>query len=221
MNEPFHYFIGDKMDKYTTTISSAKSGAYKAGRQVLAGALLACAFAQGVAAAEVGGAPFDDAVRVAGKELVLNGVGMRTKFTIKLYAAGLYLPERKTTLTEIQKLDGPRRVELIFFRDISSMDFGEAFMHGLSANTESAEKDRIMSQTMEFGEIFAALPGVKRGDVIHLDWIPGTGTICELNGRRIGRALPDIAFYNAVLRIWLGEHPVDNSLKPALMGRGK
>jgi hypothetical protein len=28
----------------------------------------------------------------------------------------------------------------------------------------------------------------------------------------------DVNFYNAVLRIWLGDKPVDRSLKPALLG---
>jgi hypothetical protein len=217
MNNRFHSFLGDKMDKYTITDAAV----YRAGKHLLGGVLLACAFGQGAIAAEIAGAPFDDSVRLGGKDLVLNGLGMRTKYTIKVYAAGLYLPERKATLAEIQKLDGPRRVELIFFRDISSMDFGDAFLHALSANTEAAEKERIMTQTMEFGEIFASLPGAKRGDVLHVDWIPGTGTVCEMNGKRIGHALPDIAFYNAVLRIWLGEHPVDSSLKTALTGRAK
>jgi hypothetical protein len=35
---------------------------------------------------------------------------------------------------------------------------------------------------------------------------------------RIGDAVPDLNFYHAVLRIWLGDRPVDRSLKPALPG---
>ena len=49
-------------------------------------------------AAEVSGVKFDETAKVAGKELVLNGVGMRTKFIIKVYAAGLYLTEKKHTV---------------------------------------------------------------------------------------------------------------------------
>lgn len=188
---------------------------------LLAGALLACAFSQGAAAAEVSGVKFDDTARVAGKELVLNGVGMRTKFVIKVYAAGLYLPEKKTAPADIMKLDGPRRVTLVMMRDVSSQDFGEAFMTGLNNNTDSAEKSKILNQTMQFGQMFGSIPGVKKGDVLHLDWIPGTGTVCELNGKKIGETMPDLAFYNAVLRIWLGDKPVDASLKPAMLGAAR
>lgn len=44
---------------------------------LLAGMLLACAFVQGAVAAEVSGVKFDESVKVAGKDLVLNGAGMR------------------------------------------------------------------------------------------------------------------------------------------------
>ncbi|MCG2585216.1 chalcone isomerase family protein [Massilia sp. TS11] len=183
-------------------------------------AALALSAASGLASAavSVGDAKFEDTAKVAGKELKLNGAGMRTRLIIKVYAAGLYLPEKKSNPADIQKLEGPRRVTLIMQRDISSEDFGAAFMKGLKENTDRAETTKILSQTMAFGEMFQSIPGVKKGDVLHLDWIPGQGTICELNGKKIGETLPDVAFYNAVLRIWIGEKPVDSSLKPALLG---
>jgi hypothetical protein len=34
----------------------------------------------------------------------------------------------------------------------------------------------------------------------------------------LGEALPDAAFYNALLRIWLGQKPADDELKTALLG---
>jgi hypothetical protein len=185
---------------------------------LLAGVLLACAFSHGAQAAEISGVKFDDSVKVGGKELKLNGLGMRTKFIIKVYAAGLYLPEKKSTVPEVLKLDGPRRVTLVMMRDISSDDFGSAFMNGLNNNVDNAEKARLVSQISKFGEMFGAIEGLKKGDVLHVDWIPGSGTQCELNGKKIGDIVPDLNFYNAVLRIWLGNKPVDSSLKPALLG---
>ncbi|HZX26707.1 MAG TPA: chalcone isomerase family protein [Telluria sp.] len=184
-------------------------------------ALLAAAtmaFALGAGAAEVNGIKFDDTMKVAGKELKLNGLGMRTKFVIKVYAAGLYLPEKSKSVAEIMKMDGPRRVQLIMVRDISSDDFGSAFTTGLNANSTKEEKTKILNQTMQFGQMFAELPGIKKGDVLHLDWIPGTGTVCELNGKKVGETIQGLDFYNAVLKIWLGDKPVDSSLKPELLG---
>jgi hypothetical protein len=189
---------------------------------MLAGALLAAAVSLPArAAVDVNGYKFEDSAKVAGKDLKLNGAGMRTKLIIKVYAAGLYLPEKKTAVADILKQDGPRRVTLQMARDISSDDFGKAFMDGLNDNVDKAEKQKIVAQIGRMGEIFAMVDGLKKGDVLHLDWIPGTGTQAELNGKKLGDPIPDLNFYNAILRIWLGDKPVDRSLKPALLGDTK
>jgi hypothetical protein len=190
-------------------------------KTVVAGTLLALAAslpAAAAAAVDVNGYKFDDTVKVAGKELKLNGAGMRTKFIVKVYAAGLYLPEKKTSTADVLKQDGPRRVTLQMARDVSSDDFGKAFMEGLNDNVDKADKQRFASQIGKMGELFATVDGLKKGDVLHMDWIPGTGTQFELNGKKLGENVPDVGFYNALLRIWQGDKPVDRSLKPALLG---
>jgi hypothetical protein len=187
-------------------------------KALLAGAVMACAFLQTAAAAEVSGVKFDETAKVAGKELKLNGIGIRTKFIVKVYAAGLYLPEKKNTVADIMKIEGPRRLTLVMMREISSDDFGQSFMTGLNNNIDKAEKSRYVTQISKFGEMFTAIEGLKKGDVLHIDWIPGTGTQCELNGKKIGEALPDMNYYNAVLKIWLGDKPADSALKPLLLG---
>lgn len=190
-------------------------------KALLASALMACAFTQTAVAAEVNGVKFEDTVKVAGKELQLNGAGMRTKVFIKVYATGLYLPEKAKTVPEVMKMEGPRRVTLVMMRDISSDDFGSAFMSGLNNNLDKTEKSKIVTQISKFGEMFAMLEGLKKGDVLNLDWVPGSGTTCYLNHKRIGEVAPDLIFYNAILSIWLGENPVDSSLKPKLLAANK
>ena len=191
-------------------------------KSLLAAAVLAAGFSlPAYAVTEVAGVKFDDSVSVAGKDLKLNGAGLRTKMIFKVYALGLYLPEKKTTVADVLAIPGPRRVSIVMLRELSSEDFGEAFMKGLNANSDQAERTKLLPQTMKFGEIFAQIQTLKKGDTLTLDWIPGEGTQCMLNGRKIGEVLPDVAFYNAVLRIWLGEHPADSSLKPAMLGEAK
>ncbi len=194
----------------------------KALKTLASGAALALAIALPAAAAvDVNGIKFEDTNTVGGKDLKLNGAGMRTKLVIKVYAAGLYLPEKSRNVADILNMDGPRRVTLVMARDISSEDLGKAFMDGINENLDKAEKAKIVGQIGKFGEMFASVDQIKKGDVLHMDWIPGTGTVCELNGKRIGEPASDINFYNAVLRIWLGEKPADRSLKPALLGDAK
>ena len=190
-------------------------------KSLLAGAFLACAFSQNAAAVDVAGINYKDTVKVAGKDLVLNGAGVRNKFVIKVYGAGLYLPSKKTTTEEVMKETGPRRMQLVMLRDITSDDFGTSFMAGINNNLEKDDKMRIVGQLSKFGEMFASIPALKKGDVLDLDWIPGTGTVCLLNGKQVGETTPDLQFHNAILKIWLGNKPADASLKPKLLGATK
>jgi hypothetical protein len=185
----------------------------------LALACLVGAFTQNASALEVSGVKFEDTVRVGNKELKLNGAGMRVKAAFfKLYVAGLYLPEKKSLPAEVLALGGPKRITIVMQREISSEDFGDAFMKGVNENSDKAEKSKFVNQTVAAGEMFATIPSFKKGDTFHLDWVPGVGTQMMLNGKQFGANLPDVAFYNAVLKIWIGEKPVDSSLKPQLLG---
>ena len=186
-------------------------------KTLVTGALLAGAFSQAAVAAEVAGIKFADSTKVAGKELQLNGLGTRNKFIVKVYAVGLYLQDKKSTVEEVFAAEGPRRIQLVMMRDIASEDFGNAFMSGINNNSDTKEKTKIVTQISTFGEMFAGIEGLKKGDVLDTDWIPGQGTVCSLNGKRIGQVTPDIAFYNAIMKIWLGNKPADSALKPKLL----
>ncbi|MBC3863807.1 chalcone isomerase family protein [Undibacterium jejuense] len=179
---------------------------------------LAMGVATGVNATEVAGVKLDDTLQLANTELKLNGAGIRYKAIFKVYVAGLYLKEKKTTVQDVLNADGPRRVTLVMMRDLSSEDFSRGFMQGIQKNTDKGDKAKLTSQFLRFGELFASVPELKKGDVMTNDWIPGVGTVVALNGKKMGDPYPDILFYNALLRIWLGESPVDSGLKKAMLG---
>lgn len=181
-------------------------------------ASLAMGLGMNAQAVEVGGVKLDDTIKVAGQDLKLNGAGLRTWAVFKVYAAGLYLPEKKKTVPEIMALNGPRRIKLVLLRDVNNEELGQAFMDGLNANSDKAEKAKFVNQTLKMGEIFASISKLSKGDTITNDWIPGQGMHVLVNDKRVGEVLPGIEFYNAFMRIWLGEKPVDNSLKQALLG---
>lgn len=180
--------------------------------------LLGVTLSAGAAALEVAGAKFDDTAHVGNQDLKLNGAGIRYKAIFKVYAAGLYLPDRKSTVPDVLSAPGSRRVQLVMFRDLSSEEFGRAFLAGIHQNIDKAEKAKLVGQLLKFGEIFASIPELKKGDVLATDWIPGMGTVIQLNGKRVTDPIPDLAFYNALLKIWLGDKPVEPKLKQAMLG---
>jgi hypothetical protein len=186
-------------------------------KAMLAVMIFATAASQAIAAVDVMGIKYEDSLTVAGKELQLNGAGVRNKFVIKVYAAGLYLQEPKNTVEGVLKAEGPRRVRLVMMRDLSSEDLGTAFMAALAANVSEDDQAKIITQISKYGELFGQVGQLKKGDVVDTDWIPGVGNQCYLNGKKVGPVIPDILFYNSLLRIWLGNKPVDPLLKTKML----
>jgi len=178
-----------------------------------------CAFlTQPALAVDMGGVKLDDTVQLANQALKLNGAGVRYKLIFKVYTIALYLPEKKSQLAEILALPGPRRLEIVMLRDISSDDLGKSFMEGLNRSSDQADRTRLLSQTMQLGAMFEMVPGLKKGDMLTVDWLPEEGTLCRLNGKQLGEKVPDLAFYNALLKIWIGAHPADTQLRAHLLG---
>ena len=179
---------------------------------------LAMACAMPAYALEVGGAKFDDTASVGGKTLVLNGAAMRQILLFKVYGIGLYVEKKSSNAAEIVAATGPKRITLIMQREVNSDEFGQLFITSMNKNSTKEEKAKVVAQTTAFGEIFTDVGVVKKGDIFLLDWVPSKGTVLYLNGKQVGNPLPDHAFYQSVLRIWLGGNPPQSNIKPALLG---
>lgn len=165
----------------------------------------------------VAGVSYDNAVQVDGTTLVLNGAGVRPRAMFKVYAAGLYVTTGKTTAAGVLSLAGAKRIKIVMLRDVSSNDMGNNFTTAINNNTTKTERTNLAPSIARFGSLFNTVSVLKKGDVITLDWIPGTGLRCTLNDAAVGDAIGDNAFFQAVLRIWLGNNPVDPALKTALL----
>lgn len=188
--------------------------------QALGSVLAICSalfFSHHAAAVELAGVKLDDSVRVANQDLRLNGAGIRSKLIFKVYVVALYLPEKKTTTAEVLAAPGARRVSIAMLRDVASDEFAKAFSSGIEQNTEAAERAALAPSMAKFNAMFASVPQLKEGDALQVDWLPGAGMAVQLNGKRLLEPVADLAFYNAVLRIWLGSKPVDDKLKRQLL----
>lgn len=161
----------------------------------------------------VSGVKLDDTVQIGSQTLKLNGAGVRYKVFFKVYVAALYLPEEKNTTPEVLALPGAKRVTLVMMRELSNDDLGQRFMDGLRNNLDMDERSKLIKPMITFGKMFSLVPVLKKGDILTFDWIPGTGVVCQFNGQKIGETINDSAFYNAVLRIWIGKDPADDALK--------
>jgi hypothetical protein len=173
-------------------------------------------------AAEVGGVKLADKARIdaAGPELVLNGAGIRTRFVVKVYVAGLYLAEKKAAAADAIALGGPKRVSITMLRDVGAQQFNDALVDGFRANNTAADVEKLRAPLDELSAIMTALGEAKKGNVIMLDFVPGTGTRVLVDGAAKGKPIAGDEFYKGLLRIWLGDKPVDGDLKKAMLGQG-
>jgi len=70
----------------------------------------------------------------------------------------------------------------------------------------------------QLAAIMAEMKEAKKGMRITLDWLSAAGTKVTVDGKAAGLPIQGEDFYRALLRIWLGEKPVQADLKKALLG---
>ncbi len=181
-------------------------------------ALLMGGLLQVAGAAEVAGVRVDDEVTIANQKLVLNGAGIRTRLLFKVYVGALYLPTKKDNTKDILALPGAKRVGVTMLREVSSDDLGQALITGIRKNSSPEETRRFGLQLLAMGDIFGRIPKLRKGESFSVDWIPGAGTVVIVDGKPVADPIPDQAFYDAILKIWLGDDPAETTLKTGMLG---
>ncbi len=163
-------------------------------------------------AATIEGVTFSDSYKAENTPLQLNNVGLlRYRVLIKAYVAALYLGEgiqANAVLTDV-----PKRLELHYFWSINGPDFGKAADSLLSDNVPA---ETLQSLRSRLDRLHALYENVKPGDRYSLTYIPGRGTELALNG------VPKVTiegadFAAAYFAIWLGQKPLDSSLRDQLL----
>lgn len=178
-------------------------------------ALCGSAVAGPATATDLDGVRLDDSAQVAGRDLKLNGAGLSLRLVFKVYAISLYLVEPRTTAEEVLNSDGPRRLAILMLRDVS----GEEFSRALADSAQDPMPARLDRGVLQVGmSIAAKARGLRKGDRLTMDWVPGTGAVIELNQKPLIEPIADRNFYNALLGIWLGARPADPALKKRLLG---
>jgi len=184
----------------------------------LIGLLLFLSVAFPALAAEVAGVKLEDKDRVANSDLTLNGAGLRKRAFFQVYAIGLYLPEKKTAAAETVAVTGPKRVAIHMLRDVGAEQFTDALMDGMKDNHSEAEMKALEPRVKQLAAIMSEMKEAKKGMRITLDWLPAAGTAVTVDGKATGVPIPGEDFYRALLRVWLGDNPVQADLKKALLG---
>lgn len=166
----------------------------------------------------IDGQQFDDRIRLADTELVLNGVGFRAVAWLKGYAAGLYIAQKASTPEAVVAVKGPKRIRMKMMVEVESKEFVKAFDKGMKRNLSEAEFAALTERMAKFDAMVNALVKLRKGDVVDLDYLPSRGLVLSLNGVAKGEALPGEDLYAGLLKIFIGTRPVDTKLKAGLLG---
>jgi len=165
-------------------------------------------------AASLAGVTLPDTVQVGSKMLVLNGLGLRKKFMVKVYVGGLYLEQKSSDPSAIIKADATKRVVMQFLRGVSKSQMADAFDESFNNNTPDAKK----TMKADIDQLLGALEPVKEGDQMVFTYVPGTGTTLAINGKdKLTIAAP--AFGPVLFSVWLGPKPPTADLKKGMLGQ--
>ena len=166
---------------------------------------------------DVGGVDFKSQDSVENTRVELNGAGLRTRLTFKVYAMGLYLRQPTSSPAAVLDDAGVKRIRIVMIRDLKGKQFTDALLAGLERNHDSITlaalkpaTDALLTAIMGSGE-------AKAGTELILDQLASGATRLLINGQAQGSDIADPAFYPALLRIWLGEGPADSALKADLL----
>jgi len=181
--------------------------------------LLLCLFifSTSLAAKEVEGVAIPDTLTFTNSDttLVLNGAGLREKFFLDIYIGALYLQAKTPDASAILSDTGPASVLMhILYSEISKEKITDGWNDGLEDNLSDEQMQAIKPKLEKFNNLFQAL---HKGDVLRIDYVPGTGTEVRINGEWRG-AVEGNEFYRSLLKIWIGSHPISNSLKQGMLG---
>ncbi|OGB41308.1 MAG: hypothetical protein A2461_08560 [Burkholderiales bacterium RIFOXYC2_FULL_59_8] len=193
--------------------------AFNSVKRPLATLLLACAaLAAWAQPLEVEGIKLEATSQLGAAKLQLNGAGLRTKVFFKVYVAALYTPQKATTAAQLLAQTGARRVTITMLRNVDAESFASALNDGLRDNHTEAQFAAMKPRIDALNANLKAVGEAKKGDVIHFEFVPDAGTQVTVNGQARGSVIAGEDFFTAVLRIWLGDKPVDDKLKNALIG---
>jgi hypothetical protein len=182
-------------------------------RMTLSVSVLVTAATLNLLGASLAGVTLPDSTEVGGRTLVLNGLGLRTRFMIKVYVAGLYLEKKSSDADAIIKADAPKRMVLHFLRSVSRDQMVDAYTEAFDANAPGSRT----SLKAEIARLMAAFEPVAANDQMVFTYQPGVGTTLTIRGTD-KVTIAGLPFAQAMFSAWLGPKPPSADLKKGLLG---
>ena len=177
---------------------------------VVTNCLLVCGSAKAV---EFEGVMLPNSLTAGGKNLRLNGMGLRTRAVFKIYVGGLYLESNSKDPAKILLADAGKLVQIHFLRDLTRDQLVDDFQHAFERNA----RDKT-GQRDAFDRMLTLVPDVWKGDTLTFLYLPGKGTTLQVGDRELG-VFEGKGFASAVFAMWLGPYPTSRDLQTGMLGK--
>ncbi len=171
-----------------------------------------------VQAATLEGQRFEDTTVLAERTLRLNGLGLRGVAWVKAFVAGLYVAAPSRDSAQVLAMPGPKRLRLKIMLKAPSHELTKSLTSRVSRYEAPEAKARMAARLTTLATLIDGLGDLKPGDVIDLDYLPDQGIALRFNDRAVGKPVPGDDLYRAVLKIFVGDHPIDKRMKAGLLG---
>jgi hypothetical protein len=177
--------------------------------------LCASLISMGAYAVEIAGVQLPEKLTAQSESLALNGAGVRSKFFMDIYAAGLYLAEASNEPTKIISADKSMALRLHITSGLLSGEKMEtATREGFEKST-GGDTASIKPVIDNFIETFKS--GIQENDVFDFVYSPEVGVNVFKNGE-LKTNIKGLEFKQALFGIWLSEDSVQDDLKSDLLG---
>ncbi|WP_416138768.1 chalcone isomerase family protein [Halomonas sp. HK25] len=161
---------------------------------------------------EVRGVQFATELEEAGQAYRLIGHGLFRYLIWTAYAGAYYQAPEAPEPAPLSAL--PRRLELEYFHAIEADDFAAATRDSVRERLGEGAYRNLLPALNAFNRAYRS---VEPGDRYALTW-DGEALLLALNGERLYRG-DNPALASALFGIWLGESPLRDDFRDALLGR--
>ena len=147
--------------------------------------------------------------------LKLTGAALRSKLVIDVYTVASYLQQGATVRTadELVAADAVKLLSIVMQRDVDGPDLIDAFKTAVA-------KTHPGRFGAEFGKLSRHVGSdvAKKGSEVVITYLPGAGTRFSFEGKE-PLVIPGKEFADAVWGVYLGSHPITDSIKKGLTAR--
>lgn len=173
-----------------------------------------------VNAATLEGQRFEDTMTLSDRTLRLNGLGLRGVAWIKAFVAGLYLAAPSKDASQILAMQGPKRLRLKIMLTAPSHELTRSLTGRIEDHEPEVVRVKLGDRLTQLAGLIDSLGELQPGDTVDLDFIPDKGVSLRYNDKPIGSPVAGDDLYRSVLKIFVGDHPVDRRLKEGLLRGG-